>query len=257
MADRIEKFGKDFWTVRGSFKIGRVVDIGTQAALIRRPSGRFVLLDSYTLKGAVRNEIMALTQNGDLLDAVLNLHPFHTVHCEEMHQTFPGARQIGSDRHVLRFPDLSWDEARIDDPAVWDEFSDCLEFSIPRGVDFISRNESVHFSSVLAYHPGSQTLHSDDTLMSFGPRRQLPVIGAPQRLAFHPTLGQALEKRADAADDFTQWAEEIAGRWRDAERVCAAHISIFETGRRGMDEHILAALARVQNTLTKHRKKYG
>jgi len=257
MADRLEKLGPDFWSLRGSFKIGRVVDIGTQMGLVRRPNGRFVLLDSYTPKSRIRTEIMALTEKGELVDAVLNLHPFHTVHCQAIHGLFPKARHIGSDRHVLRFPDLDWDEARMDDPAVWHEFADCLEFSIPRGVDFIARNESVHFSSVLAYHPASKTIHSDDTLMSFGPRRQLPLIGAPQRLAFHPTLGQALEKRAGAADDFTEWAQEIAGRWDYAERVAAAHISVFEAGNRSMGEHILAALQRAQGTLTKHRKKYG
>lgn len=257
MRDRIEQTGENFWTIRGSFKIGGLIDIGTQAALVRRPSGQFVLLDSYTLSGAVKDEVMALTDQGAAVEAVLNLHPFHTVHCAQMHADFPKARHIGSERHVMRFSDLNWDAARIDDPALQAEFADTLEFSVPRGVDFISRNENVHFSSVLAYHPASKTLHSDDTLMVIGPARKLPVIGMAQRLSFHPTLGQALEHREGAADEFDAWAQELATLWGEAETICAAHLTVMPVGGPSARDLILAALGRVQSTLDKHRKKYG
>ena len=68
-------------------------------------------------------------------------------------------------------------------------FSDDLEFSVPAGVDFISSNESVHFSSVLVFHPSTKTLHVDDTFMF------IPTPAAAEFLNFkqgtvqlHPTL---------------------------------------------------------------------
>jgi hypothetical protein len=35
-----------FWNFRGSFRIAGILDVGTQAALVRLASGRYVLLDS-------------------------------------------------------------------------------------------------------------------------------------------------------------------------------------------------------------------
>lgn len=46
MADRIVEISEDFWNIRGSFKIGGLLDIGTQASLARLGDGRYVLLDS-------------------------------------------------------------------------------------------------------------------------------------------------------------------------------------------------------------------
>ncbi|MFT6377963.1 MAG: hypothetical protein ACJARS_004626, partial [bacterium] len=51
MSDPLIHVADDFWNIRGSFKIFGVVDIGTHASLVRRPNGRFVLLDAYTLSG--------------------------------------------------------------------------------------------------------------------------------------------------------------------------------------------------------------
>ena len=77
---KILQLSDDFWNIRGSFKIAGLIDIGTQASLIRRENGKFVFLDSYTLGGAVRKEVDELTNAGEDVEAVLNLHPFHTIH---------------------------------------------------------------------------------------------------------------------------------------------------------------------------------
>ena len=36
---RILKLSADFWNIRGSFKLGGLLDIGTQASLLRLASG--------------------------------------------------------------------------------------------------------------------------------------------------------------------------------------------------------------------------
>lgn len=258
MADQLIQVDHDFWNIRGSFRIGGVVDIGTQASLIRLQSGRFILLDSYGLKGKVRDAVMALTDQGRAVEAILNLHPFHTVHCEQMHRDFPGAALYGSDRHVKLFPNLPWRDLRVDDPELHAQFEGELEFSIPRGVDFISDNDAIHFSSVMAYHVPSLALHVDDTLMVMNMPAPLKLVGIPYRLSFHPTLAQALEKRAGATEDFDVWASDIATRWGSAAHICAAHTGAklnLSEGEAG--EAIRYALKRTRPTLAKHKRKYG
>lgn len=249
-----------FWNIRGSFKVVGLVDVGTQASLVRRSNGRFVLLDSYTLSGDVEREVMDLTNGGKDIEAILNLHPFHTVHVRKMHERFPNARHYGTARHLSRYPELAWEPARTEEAALHAMYSEDFDFSIPRGVDFISSNEHVHFSSVLALHRASKTIHVDDTLMYLRLPKAARLIGRPDLLSFHPTLRFALEKRTGAAQELRAWAKELAGRWHDANNLCAAHsATIVASKNRGPSIHdrILSALDRVEGTLSAHEKKYG
>lgn len=259
MTDKIIPIGDSFWNLRGSFRIFGLLNIGTHVSLVRLRSGGFVFLDSYTLDEDTRRWVMDLTDQGARVEAIINLHPFHTVHCTRMHQDFPAAKLYGSRRHVARAPDLPWQALHSDDAALHALFADDLQFSVPRGVDFISRDEKVHFSSVLAYHPASRSLHSDDTLM------YLKVTGPlggliPERVGFHPTLSKALEKRPGAAADFRAWARDLATRWLDAENLCAAHnhtLTRQPSGIASLQQQIIAALARAEPKLAAHEKKYG
>ena len=107
-----------------------------------------------------------LTNDGNDVEAILNLHPFHTVHVRRMHQQFPNAKLYGTARHIQKFPELPWETTRTEDTRRCTRSSTrTFQFSVPRGVDFISKNENVHFSSVLAYHLASKTIHVDDTFM--------------------------------------------------------------------------------------------
>ena len=101
MTDKIHDLGAGFWNIRGTFRIGGVLNIGTQCSLIKLDSGRFIFLDSYKLTGDVRNEVMALTNNGQDVEAVLNVNPFHTIHCAQMAKDFPQATFYGSRRHQI------------------------------------------------------------------------------------------------------------------------------------------------------------
>jgi len=198
MRPHIIRLTDDFWNIRGSFKIGGVVDIGTQASLVRRSNGAFVFLDSCGLSGAVEREVLERTNGGKDVEAILNLHPFHTVYTRKMHQRFPNARLYGTKRHVSRFPELRWEGKRTDEPELHTMFAEDFEFSVPRGVDFISPNEKVHFSSVLALHRASKSIHVDDTLTYVRFPPVVRALGLHDLLSLHPTLGQALEKRAGA-----------------------------------------------------------
>ncbi len=249
--------GDGLWNARGSFKIAGILEAGTQASLVALPSGNFLWLDSITLEGDALAKAMKLTDGGKAVEAILNLHPFHTLHCEWANRHFPNAKLYGSARHKAKLPNLRWQEANVEDPRVAEVYAETLDFSLPRGVDYISPDENVHFSSLLAMHRPSATIHVDDT---FGYRR----IGRPlgwlikeTPIFFHPTLSKALQQRAGAAEDFRAWARELASRWKGAARMCAAHSGICDIPDRDFEARVTRALARVERVLAKHQAKFG
>lgn len=259
MAEKIIHVAENFWNIRGSFRIGGVVDIGTQASLVQLSSGSFLLLDSYSISETLRKEIDAIVGDGEI-EAILNLHPFHTVHVQRMHELFPDARLHGTQRHLDLFPELPWEEVRSEDQELHDWYTDELDFTIPRGVDFISANENIHFASVLAYHRASGTIHVDDTLMYLRLPRLLSLVGLSERVSFHPTLAMALEKREGAAAEFREWTTELSDAWGEAENLCAAHSgNLLAESNRGasIGERMRKAASRCELILGKHERRYG
>jgi hypothetical protein len=259
MTNDIIRVADDFWNIRGSFKVGGLIDVGTHGSLVRLKSGRFVLLDACPMSNATEREIRAITDGGERLQAILNLHPFHTLYVSRTHERFPEAKLYGTERHLDRFANLPWEMQRTEDPSLHALFGDDFEFSVPRGVDFISDNEKVHFASVLVYHRASKTIHVDDTLIYVRMPKLVRVLKS-DLLRFHPTLGQALERRASAAADFRAWARELAGRWGEAENLCAAHTASLlaaEHAGTSVKRRLLSALDKASVTLDKHERRHG
>lgn len=253
----MKQLSEDFWNIRGDFKIAHMLNIGTHMSVVRRPSGKFVLLDSYEPAKQDLDALMALTEGGSLIDAVLNVHPFHTVHCDFVQKLVPHARLIGTRRHHEQKPHLQWDPALIEDAATQEEFADLFDFSIPSGVDFISDDEDIHVSSVLVRHRASRIVHADDTLMYIDlPSLLQKVVPGPQ-LRFHPKLAEGLEKRPGAADDYIRWANDLASDWADTQMICAAHNGILDMSEQSFADAIRDALDAASPTLDKHRKKFG
>lgn len=252
MAERLDEITDGFWNVRGSFRVGPGLDLGTQTSLARLATGRFVLLDSYTLTGDVLERVHALTDGGAAIEAIVNLHPFHTMHVAGVHTQFPHARMFGTRRHMGREPDLPWADVRSEDPALEDHFGGEFRFLVPAGLALVPDDERVHASSVLALHGPTRTLHVDDTL-NFVP---LPLIGG---LAFHPTLRRALERRAGAAADFRAWAEQLAVLCEGVDHVCTAHLRTPASvrGAPQISAAVRRALTKVESTLAKHERRWG
>ena len=257
MSDTLVRLAEDFWSVRGDFRIGGVINVGTHCALVRLSDGDFVFLDSYTLTDGIRAEIDALTDGGRKVKAILNLHPFHTVHCEWMHRAYPDALLFGTARHLSKIPSLPWQEMRCEDAALAERFGADFDFSVPRGVPLVCNDESVHFSSVLAYHRASATIHVDDTFVYLEKGFPLSLLPMTGRLGFHPTLAKALERRAGAADEFRDWAIELGTRWADAARIAAAHNAVMQLEPGRFPDLVGAALGRVKPVLDKHRAEFG
>lgn len=210
MSDRLIDLGNGFWTVRGSLRIGGVFDVGTQCSLVRLANGNFVFLDSYTLTDAIRAEVDALTDGGARVEAIINVHPFHTLHCEWMHRAFPQAKLYGTARHLEHLPDLPWESLRCEDDALAQRYADDFAFSVPRGVVLVSDDESVHFSSVLMLHRASGTLHVDDTFVYLRKGFPLNLLPFTGRLGFHPRLprrsNRARARPTHSATGRSDWA---------------------------------------------------
>ncbi len=147
-SDKIHDLGNGFWNIRGSFRLGGVLNIGTQCSLVKLDSGRFIFLDSYALTDEVRDEVMALTNNGQEVEAVLNVHPFHTVHCAQMAEDFPQAIFYRSSRHHQQVPEVSWVADLVASEAVAKSYSQ-LQFSMSQGSYYIPPNEMIHAGPVL------------------------------------------------------------------------------------------------------------
>lgn len=258
MKTKVIQISENFWNIRGSFKIGGLINIGTHASLVRLENGKFVFLDSLTFDRKTLEKINELTNNGKEIEAVLNLHPFHTVHVKKMHELFPSAKHYGTSRHLLKSPELNWQSLKTEDTELHEIYSKDLDFSIPRGVDFISTDENLHFSSVLAYHHSSKTIHVDDTLMYIRLPMLLKFFGLSDPISFHPTLSKVLKMETGAADEFENWAREIAKSWSSAENLCAAHTaSVIGKKNQNISDRILKALTKVQTKLQTHKKRFG
>jgi hypothetical protein len=258
MTEKILKISDTFWNIRGEFRVFGLLNIGTQASLAKLGNGKFVLLDAYTLQDDIKQQVDSLTNNGVDIEAIINLHPFHTIHVAKIHADYPNAKLYGTQRHLDKLPDLPWQKELTNSSEFATMFSEDFEFSVPRGVDFISNNEHLHFSSVLAYHLASKTIHVDDTLMFLKLPGLLGVLKSPE-VSFHMTLSRTLEQRKAAADDFRLWVAQIAEQWSEAEVLCAAHSEtlIVKNKSPSIAAMIMIALQREEKTLRHHQQQFG
>ncbi|MCU0682587.1 MAG: hypothetical protein MUF34_10105 [Polyangiaceae bacterium] len=247
-----------FWNLRGSYKVAGLVELGTHMSLVRLASGRYVALDACGLGPETRAFIDEKTGGGEALEAVLHLHPFHTLHVRALHELYPRAQLYGTARHHTQLADLSWGPLLTDEPALHTRFAADFDFSVPRGVDLVTPNPKVHFGSVLAIHRATQTLHVDDTVIYARLPGPLRAFGRDVT-RFHPALGGALRREPGATVAFRGWARELIGRAATLRNLCAAHSSTL-LGRSNegppIAERIEGALRRVEGTLLTHERKH-
>ena len=253
----MQKLADTFWNIRGVHRVAGVLDVGTHMSLVRRDTGRFVLIDGCPLDDAQRAALLSLTGNGERVDAVVHVHPFHTLHVEATQQLFPSAALYGTARHRRLAPSLPWTGAPVEEWGEGHPLADALELSVPDGVDFICPDERVHVASVLVRHRQAGIVHVDDTLNVMAPPRWLRRVLPQSSLRMHPLLARALRPEAGAADAYAAWARRLSSRWADVRVVCAAHSAVRRLPPGGFAQEVDAALARVSRTLERHRARYG
>ena len=74
--ERLIDLGNGFWNIRGDLRLFGLLNVGTQASLVRLRSGRFVALDSCAMDMPTRDRVMALTDGGAAVD-----RHFRAAHC--------------------------------------------------------------------------------------------------------------------------------------------------------------------------------
>eukprot|EP01129_Flabellula_baltica_P002623 TRINITY_DN12430_c0_g1_i1.p1 TRINITY_DN12430_c0_g1~~TRINITY_DN12430_c0_g1_i1.p1 ORF type:complete len:291 (-),score=65.83 TRINITY_DN12430_c0_g1_i1:114-986(-) len=227
---RIIEVAPDFYNIRGNFKvIAGLVNLGTQMSLARLSSGRFLVLDTIPLDDELKEEIDELTQDGELIEAVLALHPFHTLSFEKFYEAYPDVPYYGCPRHIRVLPDIPWaGEFRDDDPSTLAMWEPEIEMRIPAGAEFEFPvpESSNHFNSVFCFHVASRTIHIDDTVMNYeGAGFIINKIASKNGVQFHPSLsGPALRLDACAPGQFRDWVNGILEDW-DFDNLCLAHVS--------------------------------
>src|SRR5687768_6612149 len=102
-------------------------------SVVRRPGGGFVVIDAIALDDDARAALLALTDGGAAVQAVVHVHPFHTLHVEALHRLLPGATLYGTARHRARFPELPWAGTPVERWRAKHPLADTLELSVPAG----------------------------------------------------------------------------------------------------------------------------
>lgn len=253
----MRKLAETFWNIRGVHRVAGLLDIGTHMSLVKRENGRFVIVDGCDPDDTQRDAMLALTDGGELVDAVVHVHPFHTLHVEATQRLFPSATLYGTARHRQKAPTLPWSGTPVEEWGEDHPLADLFDLSVPDGVGFVTDDERVHVASVLVRHHQSRIVHVDDTLNVIAAPGFLRPLLPQSSLRMHPMLSRALIPAPGAADDYAAWARGLAARWADTPVVCAAHSAVRDLPVGGFSREMEAALNKVAGTLKRHRERYG
>eukprot|EP01117_Protostelium_nocturnum_P006520 TRINITY_DN234_c0_g2_i1.p1 TRINITY_DN234_c0_g2~~TRINITY_DN234_c0_g2_i1.p1 ORF type:complete len:260 (+),score=69.31 TRINITY_DN234_c0_g2_i1:92-871(+) len=215
--DEKKKFlevGEGFYTLRDDFKVRYILNVETQMSLLKLNNGKFLMVDSVPIDNLVKAEIDRLTDNGNLLEAVVHSHPFHTMGIEAANKLYPNVPIFGCPRHIRNFPQLKW-EGNLVDEAVRNKWEPDVSMRIPDGSDFeTTPNENVHFSSVFVFHRPSKTIHVDDTLMYLSQPNWFVRHLIGQGMLLHPTASRGgILKTEEAPLKFLNFLKKIGNDW--------------------------------------------
>ena len=204
-------------------------------------------------KQDIKKEIDLLTDNGTLIEAVIGVHPFHTLFFPSFHQQYPTASYYGTPRHLRNFQDISWKGSLLDEEvrSLWE--GEGVFMRIPDGAEFDTPAEDNHFSSVLVYHERSRTLHVDDTInyltdVGF----ILRLLGKNGKMEFWQ-LEKGLYHTEEAPRQFREFIERIIHDW-DFDNICAAHNSIMVGGAK---QRLQETLVKANRALEGLSRKWG
>ncbi|XP_037040281.1 uncharacterized protein LOC119077195 isoform X2 [Bradysia coprophila] len=218
-----------FWNVRVPFRMVGV-EIGTHMSIIRLQNGRFLIIDTVAMNDELKHEFNQLTSNGSNIEAVVAVHPFHTLAYSAFHKLYPNVKYYGTPRHLRKISEIHW-AGQLDadeNKELLSKWAPEVELRIPDGAEYYNpRPEAInHFVSVFVYHSKSKTLHVDDTLIyietSIWP---INLLLQPGSLIFHPSLIIGLKPDAEAPLQFHKWMNQILKDW-NIENLCTAHVGV-------------------------------
>jgi hypothetical protein len=188
--EHLTQVGDGFWNIRGSFRIlAGMLNLGTHMSVCRRASGRFVIIDTCDLPPDALSELNLLTHDGELIDAVIATHPYHTLAFRAFYAAFPKCPYYGTPRHLDTIPEIPWQGEIMSNK---DLFSPDLDFRIPAGAEYVLPlpARSNHLSNVFVLHKQSKTIHNDDCVLCIEhPPVLMRLMGYKNGdMHFHPSL---------------------------------------------------------------------
>lgn len=77
-------------------------------SIIQLQNGRFLIIDTVAMNDIVKQELMELTNNGTKIEAVIAVHPFHTLAYPAFYKLFPKVKYYGTPRHLRKLTEINW-----------------------------------------------------------------------------------------------------------------------------------------------------
>eukprot|EP01039_Chlorochromonas_danica_P005635 gene5635-6215_t len=240
IASPLISVGTNFWNLRGSFLLFNLVEIGTHMSFIKLPTGKFLVINTVDITPAAKSAIDSLTNNGQLIEAVLATHPFHTIYFPSFHRLYPNTRYYGCPRHLKKVS-IPWTGSLVD-PAILSSWEDQGVFlRVPDGTDILTPAEDNHLSCVFVFHRESRTIHIDDTIMYFEHSSCfLRCLGAHagDMDFWAGGLKKGLKNTKEAPLEFKNFIQSVINDW-DFDNVCTAHVGNMVGGAKALMQRTL------------------
>lgn len=113
----------------------KLLEIGTHMSVIQLRNGNFLVIDTVEINDQLKRELDELTQNGTKIEAVLAVHPFHTMAYTSFHDLYPNVKYYGTPRHLRRYSKIKW-AGQLDNSqnkALLSKWAPEVELRIPAG----------------------------------------------------------------------------------------------------------------------------
>ncbi|KAI8612866.1 hypothetical protein BC830DRAFT_1134869 [Chytriomyces sp. MP71] len=227
---KMQQLGECLWILTADQPILGIAKVPTHMAFVKLSSGRFIALSTVPLDDKAKKEINSLTNDGELLDAVIGTNPFHGLNFPSFHAFKPQAKYYGTPRHIRNIKEIPW-AGSVADVAVRDSWKPDVDLQITAGTLFDDPPQPTwnHFAGVVAFHAESKTVIADDCFaVENHPGLLKKIVGLKHGdISFHPSLfSAALRPDAAAVQEFHDWMVTIMEEW-DFENIATAHGGIL------------------------------
>ncbi|KAJ3026702.1 UNVERIFIED_CONTAM: hypothetical protein HDU68_005203 [Siphonaria sp. JEL0065] len=221
----IQEIAPGCFRLQTPFHLHGFINIKTHMNFIKLNSGRFVALSAVTLDEKALAQVNQLTQNGQLLEAVVGTNPFHTLAFKQFYDLFPNAKFYGTPRHIRNLDQIKW-EGSVADELVRSLWSPEIEMRIPDGCEFDApKPENLnHFNGIIAFHRASGTLDDAFSVIT-DPSPIAKLFGSKQKrlVKFFLTFkSQGINKTPDAPRQFYDFWVSLLKDW-EFDNLATAH----------------------------------
>lgn len=256
-SSRINDLGNGFYNIRGDFYYAGIINFGAHMSVIKLRTGKFVVIDTIAIDVALKVELDALTQNGQLIEAVIATHPFHTTYFPAFYKLYPQAKYYGTPRHLRLQPAIKW-AGDVSEGSVQRLYEPEIYQRIAEGSEFINPRDDNHFNNVFLYHPASKTLHCDDTFLFFNdPGCLFGCCGGVKanNVYMHLALTTVgIKPGIEAPHAFKRWIFKMMDDW-DFDNLVVAHNGTCIGGAKNSVMKTLLKIVPILERMVKERKE--